>query len=103
MTANMYFRAVEERWLKQGCWKSEAESNDSMTICYCNHLTNFAVLMDIYGVQVWRASIDARMAISRFTNVLIFAYNVRPTVFYLTWYQSWGKIKTSNVSWGFNL
>uniref|UniRef100_A0A3Q2E6S0 Adhesion G protein-coupled receptor G6 n=1 Tax=Cyprinodon variegatus TaxID=28743 RepID=A0A3Q2E6S0_CYPVA len=33
-------------WNKQGCVVSE-ESNTSRTVCYCNHLTHFGILMDI--------------------------------------------------------
>ena len=47
------FRTSENRWLNSGCRRSEYESNDSYTVCYCDHLTNFAVLMDIYGIEVW--------------------------------------------------
>ncbi|XP_076468234.1 cadherin EGF LAG seven-pass G-type receptor 1-like isoform X2 [Babylonia areolata] len=41
MTAN-----AEERWLRKGCYLFEA--NASHVTCYCYHLTNFAVLLDVY-------------------------------------------------------
>ncbi|XP_033111626.1 adhesion G-protein coupled receptor G6-like isoform X2 [Anneissia japonica] len=34
-------------WSSEGC--SVDSSNDTSTVCVCNHLTNFALLMDIYG------------------------------------------------------
>ena len=46
-------RTDNNRWLKNGCRRSESESNDSVTVCYCDHLTNFAVLMDIYDIEVF--------------------------------------------------
>lgn len=38
-------------WNTTGCWVDEHESSLSHTVCRCNHLTNFAVLMDISGRQ----------------------------------------------------
>ncbi|XP_021363177.1 plexin-B2-like isoform X2 [Mizuhopecten yessoensis] len=35
-------------WSNQGCRVQESDDN-SRTICLCNHFTNFALLMDIYG------------------------------------------------------
>ncbi|XP_078574309.1 adhesion G protein-coupled receptor L3-like isoform X5 [Branchiostoma floridae x Branchiostoma japonicum] len=35
-------------WSSKGCIKAK-ESNDTHTICECDHLTNFAILMDISG------------------------------------------------------
>ncbi|XP_006816648.1 adhesion G protein-coupled receptor L1-like, partial [Saccoglossus kowalevskii] len=34
-------------WSNSGC--ETVESNETHTICSCNHLTNFAVLMDVHG------------------------------------------------------
>nr|XP_045600011.1 adhesion G protein-coupled receptor L4-like [Procambarus clarkii] len=35
-------------WSTEGCWLEE--QTDHYTICVCDHLTNLAVMMDIYGV-----------------------------------------------------
>ncbi|XP_035678265.1 adhesion G-protein coupled receptor G2-like [Branchiostoma floridae] len=34
-------------WSTEGCWQNKTEQG--RVVCYCDHLTNFAVLMDIYG------------------------------------------------------
>ncbi|CAH1270188.1 ADGRG4 [Branchiostoma lanceolatum] len=34
-------------WSTEGCWQNRTE--EGRVVCYCDHLTNFAVLMDIYG------------------------------------------------------
>ncbi|XP_071789474.1 adhesion G-protein coupled receptor G7-like [Asterias amurensis] len=36
-------------WSSEGC--SKALVNNSRTVCHCNHLTSFAVIVDIYGNQ----------------------------------------------------
>ncbi|XP_074598218.1 adhesion G protein-coupled receptor L3-like [Brevipalpus obovatus] len=36
-------------WNTTGCWVDNYASSLSHTVCRCNHLTNFAVLMDISG------------------------------------------------------
>ncbi len=36
-------------WLSNGCFKIVNESDLFQTVCKCNHLTNFAALMDISG------------------------------------------------------
>ncbi|XP_056620874.1 adhesion G-protein coupled receptor G6 isoform X3 [Triplophysa dalaica] len=43
-------------WSSEGCEVSP-ESNSNMTICLCNHLTHFGILMDISGAS---AQIDAK-------------------------------------------
>ncbi|XP_057209550.1 adhesion G-protein coupled receptor G6 isoform X7 [Triplophysa rosa] len=43
-------------WSSEGCEVSP-ESNSNMTICLCNHLTHFGILMDISGAA---AQIDAK-------------------------------------------
>ncbi|XP_052775573.1 adhesion G protein-coupled receptor L2-like isoform X2 [Mya arenaria] len=37
-------------WSTEGCWV--AESNIMFTTCQCDHLTNFAVLMDVTGTKL---------------------------------------------------
>ncbi len=36
-------------WSSEGC--SKAQVNNSRTVCHCDHLTSFAVIVDIYGNQ----------------------------------------------------
>ncbi|XP_040920035.1 adhesion G-protein coupled receptor G6 isoform X2 [Toxotes jaculatrix] len=43
-------------WNRDGCFVSE-ESTSNRTICFCDHLTHFGILMDISGVS---AHIDSR-------------------------------------------
>ena len=35
------------QWSTDGCHKDEKLSNDNATVCHCNHLTHFAVLMRV--------------------------------------------------------
>lgn len=58
---NMTSRDREHRWLQSGCVRSFSESNSSYTVCYCNHLTNFAVLLDVYGVQETIDELDSKI------------------------------------------
>ncbi|XP_037527073.1 adhesion G protein-coupled receptor L1 isoform X2 [Rhipicephalus sanguineus] len=37
-------------WSERGCWVDA--SNETHTVCACDHLTNFAVLMDVRSVQL---------------------------------------------------
>ena len=32
-------------WSSEGCWLDSDESTDTHTVCECNHLTNFAIMM----------------------------------------------------------
>ncbi len=32
-------------WSQDGCSKNKTLSDDSVTVCECNHLTNFAILL----------------------------------------------------------
>ena len=41
---------VASAWSSEGCWL--LESNRTHTICKCDHLTSFAVLMDITGATL---------------------------------------------------
>lgn len=38
-------------WNSSGCWLDERSSSLHHTVCHCNHLTNFAILMDVSGRQ----------------------------------------------------
>ena len=46
--------SVSDRWSSKGC--KVAKSNLTHVVCHCSHLTNFAVLMDVYNNQ---ARVDA--------------------------------------------
>ena len=37
-------------WSLEGCYVSLDLSEDDKTVCYCEHLTNFALLFDFTGV-----------------------------------------------------
>lgn len=39
----------DSRWAANGCEYIAKESNKTVTVCECDHLTNFAALMDIRG------------------------------------------------------
>ena len=44
-----YFNSHSDyQWSTDGC--EVIFSDDEQTICQCNHLTNFALIMDIYEV-----------------------------------------------------
>ena len=32
-------------WSERGCFKNNSQSNVSVTVCECNHLTHFAILL----------------------------------------------------------
>ncbi|XP_074610692.1 adhesion G protein-coupled receptor L3-like isoform X2 [Acropora palmata] len=38
-------------WSTEGCYKDEQLSNDQATVCHCNHLTNFAILMRVKDIM----------------------------------------------------
>ncbi|CAD5122001.1 DgyrCDS10454, partial [Dimorphilus gyrociliatus] len=54
-------------WSNHGCFMMKEESNKTHVKCRCNHLTNFAILMDIHGVDKSLSEIDrfALMIITR--------------------------------------
>lgn len=45
-TFNSHFSA----WSEEGC--EIRKTNETHTVCECNHLTNFAVLMDVHAVRL---------------------------------------------------
>ncbi|XP_041356886.1 adhesion G-protein coupled receptor D1-like [Gigantopelta aegis] len=47
---NMSAISSSDRWSTNGCYVDPA-SNATHAICRCNHLTNFALLMDLYGTS----------------------------------------------------
>ena len=48
----LFFRLSESKplWLSDGCLVYS--DNSTHTVCHCFHFTNFALLMDMHGVQV---------------------------------------------------
>lgn len=45
----VYWDSVKKAWSSTGCQIDEVNSNITETICQCDHLTSFAVLLDITG------------------------------------------------------
>ncbi|XP_060516330.1 latrophilin Cirl isoform X2 [Cylas formicarius] len=39
-------------WSEEGCHVDSSESNYTHTVCYCDHLTNFAILMDVHDIYL---------------------------------------------------
>lgn len=39
-------------WSEEGCYVDFLLSNSTHTICFCEHLTNFAILMDVHAVYL---------------------------------------------------
>ncbi|KAL1492686.1 hypothetical protein ABEB36_010905 [Hypothenemus hampei] len=39
-------------WSEEGCRVDTSYSNYTHTVCYCDHLTNFAILMDVHDVYL---------------------------------------------------
>lgn len=46
-----FFSSKEGVWSNQGCVRSEG--NMTYSVCLCNHLTNFAILMQVVPLKVW--------------------------------------------------
>ena len=45
----VWWDVMERRWSTSGCQASQAESSDRLTVCHCDHLTNFGVMFDYQG------------------------------------------------------
>lgn len=39
-------------WSEEGCHVDSSDSNFTHTVCFCDHLTNFAILMDVNDVYL---------------------------------------------------
>lgn len=52
MTILVYTRYLisHSAWSDEGC--QIQKTNETHTVCECNHLTNFAVLMDVHAVRL---------------------------------------------------
>jgi len=48
----VYWNFEEDGWSQNGCYPIKEESTENTTMCHCYHLTNFAVLVDIYGLAL---------------------------------------------------
>ena len=44
---------MDGQWSEQGCHVES--TNTTHTVCQCNHLTNFAILMDVHGTAISEA------------------------------------------------
>ena len=40
------------QWSDRGCNRSESLSNTSVTVCECNHLTHFAILLSVAPLNI---------------------------------------------------
>lgn len=47
----IFFSSKEGVWSNEGCVRSDG--NMSYSVCLCNHLTNFAILMQVVPLKVW--------------------------------------------------
>ena len=50
------------QWSERGCNRSESLSNSSVSVCECNHLTHFAIFLDL-SVQVEPTTIGTTDAV----------------------------------------
>lgn len=48
---NMSDSSVDNRWSPDGCHLDRRSSNATHAVCMCSHMTNFAILMDVFEVQ----------------------------------------------------
>ena len=46
----VYWDFEEAGWSQKGCYAVAGKSSENTTMCQCYHLTNFAVLVDVYGL-----------------------------------------------------
>ena len=40
------------QWSENGCYRNEAISNNSVSICECDHLTHFAILLSATSINL---------------------------------------------------
>ena len=45
----VYWDFSIQSWSTEGCKVSPEDSQDDLTVCHCEHLTNFAVIFDFTG------------------------------------------------------
>ena len=93
-----YFGEATSEWLTDGCAVDRYESTENLTVCSCDHLTSFAVLMDT-DRDATAASADSshRTALSIITYIGIGASLVCITItigLYLYFDEARGMTKT---------
>ncbi|XP_060084150.1 adhesion G-protein coupled receptor G6-like [Ylistrum balloti] len=83
------------KWSNQGCFIYETVNN-SHTTCACDHLTNFALLMDIYGTG-GNLSEENRLAMSLISYIGC-GISIFGLLLTLITYCAFRKLRTSNPS-----
>ncbi|XP_033740678.1 adhesion G-protein coupled receptor G6-like isoform X2 [Pecten maximus] len=83
------------KWANQGCYVYETVSN-SHTTCACDHLTNFALLMDIYGTG-GDLSEENKLAMSLISYIGC-GISIFGLLLTLITYCAFKKLRTSNPS-----
>ena len=58
------------QWSERGCDKSESLSNTSVTVCECNHLTHFAILLSTSSPNLTR-NVELSLGIIGYVGVSI--------------------------------
>ena len=58
------------QWSERGCNKSESLSNTSVTVCECNHLTHFAILLSTSSPNLTR-NVELSLGIIGYVGVSI--------------------------------
>ncbi|XP_070189273.1 adhesion G protein-coupled receptor L3-like isoform X2 [Littorina saxatilis] len=48
-------------WSQRGCRKNDSLSNENVTTCQCDHLTNFALLMDVFNEGASLSETDSKI------------------------------------------
>jgi hypothetical protein len=64
-----YYDYEHLAWLTQGCVMDALQSTSTSVKCKCNHLTNFAVLLDHQGLADSALSRTDQLALGYITNI----------------------------------
>ncbi len=67
-------------WSNDGCYRNDTLSNISQTVCECNHLTHFAILLSPVPLNFTEAVKDSLEAIS-YVGVAVSLVAMAVTVF----------------------
>ncbi|XP_063962896.1 uncharacterized protein LOC129271801 isoform X2 [Lytechinus pictus] len=73
------YNFTEKRWSTRGCRKTSNESTDRIT-CECDHLTNFGILMDIYGGEGLSARADLILDIISYVGCCMSIWGLAITI-----------------------
>nr|XP_054764191.1 uncharacterized protein LOC129270881 isoform X1 [Lytechinus pictus] len=73
------YNFTEKRWSTRGCRKTSNESTDRIT-CECDHLTNFGILMDIYGGEGLSAQADFILEIISYVGCCMSIWGLAITI-----------------------